>query len=85
MSSDTSLKCFGERVRQCRKELGWTQRDLADNTGLKESWVSHFETGRRKPSFASLLKLADGLDVSADFLLGRTLNRSIFRIRRARG
>ena len=33
--------------------------------------ISHFETGQRVPSLASLVKLADALDTSVDALLGR--------------
>jgi transcriptional regulator with XRE-family HTH domain len=33
--------------------------------------VSHFETGLRKPSFDNLRLLADKLDVTTDYLLGR--------------
>ena len=33
--------------------------------------MSHFETGARKPSFDNLRKLADALEVTTDYLLGR--------------
>ena len=35
------------------------------------SAISHFETGTRKPSFDNLRRLADALDVTTDYLLGR--------------
>jgi transcriptional regulator with XRE-family HTH domain len=38
---------------------------------LQPSAVSHFETGTRKPSFDNLHLLAETLDVTIDYLLGR--------------
>lgn len=38
---------------------------------MKPSAISHFETGARKPSFDNLRILADSLDVTTDYLLGR--------------
>ena len=48
------------------------QEQLAERAKLQGSAISHFETGKRKPSFDNLKRLADALGVSTDFLLGRT-------------
>lgn len=48
-----------------------SQADLAQRTGLQPSAVSHFESGRRSPSFDNLRVLADALGVTTDHLLGR--------------
>ena len=48
------------------------QYDLAKKAKLQPSAVSHFETGVRKPSFDNLCRLADALEVTVDFLMGRT-------------
>lgn len=52
-----------------RKELGLTQEELALRSGLHQRWISNVETGKRNPSYASLRRLAAGLDVSASELL----------------
>jgi len=39
--------------------------------------VSHFETGRRSPSFDNLRRLADALGVTTDYLLGREHDTSL--------
>lgn len=70
MSSEASL-AFGERLREAREAKKLSQADLAERTGLQPSAISHFETGRRAPSFDNLRKLADALEVSTDYLLGR--------------
>jgi transcriptional regulator with XRE-family HTH domain len=38
---------------------------------MQVSAVSHFETGGRKPSFDNLRRLAQALDVTTDYLIGR--------------
>lgn len=62
---------FPERLRTAREYRGLSQGDLAKRSGLQPSAISHFETGTRKPSFDNLRLLADTLDVTTDYLLGR--------------
>ena len=62
---------FGERLRRIREEKRLNQSDLAERAGFQPSALSHFESGRRAPSFDNLKKLADALAVTIDFLLGR--------------
>ena len=68
-------KEFSARLRYAREELRKiSQGKLAEMTGLQPAAVSHFETGARKPSFNNLKRLADALEVTTDFLLGRVDN-----------
>lgn len=69
--SSSRLEVFSDRLRSAREYRGLTQNDLAKLTGLNPAAVSHFETGGRKPSFDNLRLLADKLDVTTDYLLGR--------------
>lgn len=62
---------FPERLKAARDLRELSQSQLADRAGLQASAVSHFETGSRKPSFDNLRRLADALDVTTDYLLGR--------------
>ena len=62
---------FPDRLRTAREYRGLNQGELACRSGLQPSAVSHFETGTRKPSFDNLLLLANTLDVTTDYLLGR--------------
>jgi transcriptional regulator with XRE-family HTH domain len=62
---------FGERLRHIREEKRLSQAELAEKTGFQPSAISHFESGRRAPSFDNLKKLADALAVTIDYLLGR--------------
>jgi transcriptional regulator with XRE-family HTH domain len=62
---------FPERLRAAREKRGLSQGELAARAGLQASAISHFETGSRKPSFDNLRRLADALNVTTDYLLGR--------------
>lgn len=62
---------FPDRLRCAREYRGLTQSELAGRARLQPSAISHFETGARKPSFDNLRLLADTLDVTTDYLLGR--------------
>lgn len=68
---EKNLKIFSERLRAARKSKRLSQTDLAKKADLLPSAVSHFENGRRSPSFNNLRKLADALGVTVDYLLGR--------------
>lgn len=71
MSTEGVAK-FPDRLRHARETLRkLSQSELAGLSGLQPSAVSHFETGRRSPSFDNLRRLADALDVTIDYLLGR--------------
>jgi DNA-binding XRE family transcriptional regulator len=64
-----SLQRFGANVRQARLDHGWTQEDLAHETGLATVQVSRIERGVREIRLTTLIRLLDGLDVPADKLL----------------
>jgi transcriptional regulator with XRE-family HTH domain len=63
---------FQERLRAARELRNLSQSELAENAGFQASAISHFETGGRSPSFDNLKKLANALNVTTDYLLGRT-------------
>ena len=65
------LREFPKRLRAVRKRRGLDQEDLGRRAGLQPSAISHFETGTRKPSFENLIRLADALEVTIDYLVGR--------------
>ena len=63
---------FGDRLRTARDQRAMSQSELATKTGLLPAVISHFETGVRQfPSADTLVKLANALMVSRDYLLGR--------------
>ena len=64
-------EAFPGRLRAARDKRNLSQGHLANRAGLQASAISHFETGTRKPSFDNLRRLADALDVTTDYLVGR--------------
>lgn len=70
MSSAGHTK-FPERLRAARELRQLSQSELAERAGLQPSAISHFEGGRRAPSFDNIKRLADALTVTTDYLLGR--------------
>lgn len=55
---------LGERVRQLRKDHGWTLEQAAQQAGLARSTLSKIENGQMSPTYEALKKLADGLAIS---------------------
>ncbi len=72
MVAEKPSDAFKDRLRIARETLrGMSQVELAKATGLPPSSIAHFEGGGRKPSFDNLRKLANALNVTTDYLLGR--------------
>ncbi|MEC3695512.1 MULTISPECIES: helix-turn-helix domain-containing protein [Bacillus subtilis group] len=66
-----------KRLKQRRKDLGLTQTQLAEKVNTKKTTISNYETGYSTPSNEMLSDLADALQTTADYLLGRTDNDSM--------
>lgn len=65
------MKIFGARLREVRKSKKLTQKELAEQIGIKQNSYSDWETGKNEPSLENLVKLADLFEVSLDWLFGR--------------
>lgn len=63
------MKTVGERIRQRRTQLGWTQEHLAQKAALSKGFVCDVESGKRNIGAESLLALATVLGVSMDYLM----------------
>jgi transcriptional regulator with XRE-family HTH domain len=53
----------GRRLKEERQLRGWSQRDLARETGVNADTISGIETDQHEPRPSTLRKLAKGLDV----------------------
>ena len=63
---------FGERLAALMAIRGVTKKELAERAGLSLSSVSAYLGGSHKPTADSLMRLADALATSTDYLLGRS-------------
>ena len=68
---------FGQRLKEVRKGNGLTQKQLAEKIGSTERGVRSYELGTMKPGLDVILSILDNVNVSADYLLGRTDNPNV--------
>lgn len=59
-----------KRLKEKRKEKRLSQEYMANQLGITRQGYGHYETGRNEPDNESLLKIADILDCSVNYLLG---------------
>ncbi len=63
---------LAKRLKQCRKEKGYTQYEVAIYCNITEKAYQNYELMTREPKIEILIKIADIFDVSLDYLVGRT-------------
>ena len=56
-------------IKNLRKRKGLTQKQLAEMCDLSESMISNLESGKKLPSFETLLKLAEALECSTSDII----------------
>ena len=61
---------MGNRIRELRRTMGLTMKQLGEELGVAESTISHYETGRRQLDNETLLKLGEFFGVTVGYLLG---------------
>jgi transcriptional regulator with XRE-family HTH domain len=60
---------LGQKIRQLRDEKGFSQSELERRSGVSSKLLSKYENGRIMPTADTLKKIAEGLDISADYLI----------------
>lgn len=61
---------FAQKLKAARKDAGYTQRQVEELTGIKQSSLASYEIGRTEPDIETLGRLADFYLVSCDWLIG---------------
>ena len=61
----------GKRLKELRMQKGLSQQRLGDMVGVTKVSICGYENGTRVPTIDNLIKLADCLDTTIDYLLGR--------------
>ncbi|MCP1147354.1 MULTISPECIES: helix-turn-helix domain-containing protein [Bacillus] len=67
---------LSKRLKSVRKNKGLTQEELAKRVKTTKGTISNYENGHSTPSNEMLKDLADALNTTTDYLLGRTENIS---------
>lgn len=66
---------FSERLKDLRKQAGLTQVDVAEKLGISQPAYASWERGVKKPTQDNLVKIAQILNVSVDYLVGNSEER----------
>ena len=69
-----NLNSIGKYIRKSRVAKGLRQEDLAEMIDLSAVYVGMLERGEKVASLETLVKIANALDVSADYLLCELVN-----------
>ncbi len=67
---------FSRILTLLRKERGITQKQAAQELGISQAQLSHYEKGIRECGLAFVVRVAEYYNVSCDYLLGRSAERS---------
>lgn len=64
------------RIKELREKKRIMQKDMAKSIGVGVSTLSQYETGKREPDYATLVKIAQYFNVSVDYLLNQDEKKS---------
>ncbi|WP_101696944.1 helix-turn-helix domain-containing protein [Clostridium minihomine] len=67
---------FSRIMTLLRKEQGYSQKKVAEELGVSQALLSHYEKGIRECGLDFVVRAADFYNVSCDYLLGRTPERN---------
>lgn len=70
---------LSERLKECRKEAGLTQWEVAVYCDITEKTYQNYELMTREPKIEILMRIADKFGVSLDYLVGRTNVKDVNR------
>jgi len=77
MQDDAIRKGLGQRIKQLRKDKGWTQKELANRIGTSPAQLNKYEAGQNTPPLDKLVLFAEVLTTSADFLITGNLSEAM--------
>lgn len=63
---------FGERLTLVRKRKGLSQADIGKKIGINGDAYGRYERNEVKPAIEMAVKIAEALEVSLDYLVGKT-------------
>ena len=63
------------KLKKLREEIGLSQSDIANRLNITRQAYNNYETGKREPDFETIVKIADILGTTTDYLLGRNVHK----------
>ena len=70
IESGDLVNLFGKRLKELRKEAGYTQQQLGDMLNLTKVSICSYENGTRMASIETLIDICNLFKVDLDFLIG---------------
>ena len=67
--TSVELKAIGERINARRKQLNYTQEQIAEKMDVSVQMVSNLERGNKAIKIENLLKISQILNISTDYIL----------------
>lgn len=61
---------FSDRLKELRKQARLTQVEIAEKLGISQPAYASWERGTKKPTQENLIKIAQTLNVTVDYLVG---------------
>lgn len=65
---------LGDRIKNIRKEVGYTQADLREKANISKGYLSEIENDKQEPSLKVLRRIAKALGISTSYLLSEFEN-----------
>ena len=72
-----NYKALGERIQQRRQQLGLSQQTAAEKLDISTSFFSRVERGEKVASLETLIKIANCFELSLDYLLQNSLDKTV--------
>ena len=69
MKNEDFRKAFGARLKELRKQKRWSQKELAAKVNIRFQQLNKYESGLNIPPAKMLIKLADALATTVDYVL----------------
>lgn len=70
------METLGTKLKELRLEKGLTLKELSENLNITNVTLSRYENSLREPGIYALKKISNYFDISIDYLLGRTNERT---------
>ena len=64
------IEGFSERLKDCRKAVGYSMDDIANELNISKSAYRNYEIGKSEPCLSDLIKMSSIFGESVNFLLG---------------
>lgn len=68
---------IAQKLKEARISRNWSQKELANKSGVSFEQISRYETGKSRPHKSVLFRLAKALGVTSQYLEGYTVENSL--------